>query len=170
MKKIIYFIFIFSITSNFYCQNLTLDELIDLRKNEIADIEEFVTRKNWTFLSASKPIDNKLGKVVFTFNKSVNDDKAECFLTYLYVDKTTRLKLQFINKEKYNEYLKRLKPLGFKLAISKVKDDAIVKIYQEIGTTIEIIISSKIENNITKTSYNLIIATTDDYLANLLEE
>lgn len=170
MKKIIYLILIICSTSNLYCQNLTLDELISLRKKDLAEIEEFVTNKNWTFLSSNEMTDDKMGKAIFTFNKNNYDDSAECFLTYLYSDIRTRLDLQFTNKDQYNRYINRLKILGSKLILSKVKDNAIIKTYQISKTTIQITISSKNDNNLSKTKYNIFITSNEDYSENFLED
>jgi len=46
MKKIFFLICVFYSISNLYSQNITLDELISLRKKDLAEIEEFVSNKN----------------------------------------------------------------------------------------------------------------------------
>lgn len=170
MKKIFFLICVFYSISNLYSQNITLDELISLRKKDLAEIEEFVSNKNWAFLSANEITDDKMGKAIFTFNKSIYNDSAECFLTYLYSDTRTRLNLQFINKDQYNRYISRLKTLGSQLILSKVKANRIIKTYQIAKTIIQVTISSKNENNISEISYAIFIITNEDYNANFLEE
>ncbi|WP_431244662.1 hypothetical protein ACQ9BO_10545 [Flavobacterium sp. P21] len=172
MRKFIFLVLLLLYANNFYCQNLTIDELIDLRKSDVAEVEEFVTQKNWTFLSANAPQYNEMGTATFTFNKSNESDRAESFLTYAYsgTGKANRLNLQFSNQEKYNSYLNRLKILGYDFVVSKVQNDSIVKLYLGKGLTIEVTVSSKNENNITRTSYNILITASDDYLVTLVDQ
>ncbi|WPO77187.1 hypothetical protein [Flavobacterium sp. KACC 22761] len=170
MKKFIFLVLLLSYANNFYCQNLTLDELIALRKSDVAQVEEFVTQKNWTFLSANAPQYNEMASATFTYNKSATNDLAESFLTYAYSDTANRLNLQFANKDQYNSYINRLKALGYDFIVSKVQNDAIVKLYLGKGLTIELTVSSKNENNSTRTSYNLLITSSNDYLISFVDQ
>ncbi|KAF2335103.1 hypothetical protein [Flavobacterium daemonense] len=170
MKKFIFLVLFFSCSNNFYCQNLTLDELIDLRKCDVAEVEEFVTQKDWTFLSANAPQHNEMASATFTYNKSDTNDLAESFLTYAYSDTTNRLNLQFANKDQYNSYVNRLKILGYDFIVSKVQNDAIIKLYLGKGLTIELTVFSKNENNITTTTYNLLMTSSNDYLISFVEK
>ncbi len=158
----------FCLTS--YSQNLTLDELIRLRKKDIAGVEEFLTAKNWSFLSSEEPKSDTLGSATFAYGKNDYDDKAQSFIIYYYSDNSwfKRIFIQVVSKEKYNFFLARIKSLGCKLIDSSISDGRIKKVYQGATTTFIINISSKKEEifEVTKSSYHINIIENYDYELN----
>lgn len=172
MKTILAFLFIFSGLMSF-SQNLSLDELISLRKKELVDVEEFLTNKNWSLLSAEEPNDNKMGIIVLAYNKSNYDDKAQSFIKYYYSNKSKnkRLNIQVNKKDIYNLYLTKLKSLGYKILNSKIENGEIIKIYEGKTIIIEITVATQkdgLEN--TKTYYNFFLVEKDDYYANFIKD
>ncbi|WP_433812093.1 hypothetical protein [Flavobacterium johnsoniae] len=173
MKTILIYAFVFFGLTQTFSQNLSLDELISLRKKELSEIEEFLTNKNWSFLSAEEPEQDKLGLVTFAFDKSNYDDKAQSFLRYFYSDKSEskRIQIQVNKKEIYNSYLTKLKSLEYKIINSKIENGKIIKIYEGAKIIIEIRIATQKEGlDNTKTYYTLFFVEKDDYYRNLIGE
>ena len=172
MKTLLNLILVLSL-SNSFSQNLTLDELISLRKKQIASVEEYLNAKNWNFLSAAQPYETTLGDVVFVYKKNEYDDSAQAFIKYFYNDdfSTVRVNMQVARKEIYNLYLARIKSLGCKLIKSSIEDNEIIKIYKGATTTILVTIATqKDEFESTKTFYNFFIVENLDYMLNISEE
>ena len=170
--KIFILLSLFSLTS--YSQNLTLDEVVALRKKDIANVEEFLTAKNWSYIGSNAPQSDNLGNARFAYGKSNYDDKAEAFIKYLYSENTgrKRISLQIHKKDKYNLYLARIKTLGCKLIKSKISDNGIEKIYQGATTTFIIDVKTQSEeySSATKTIYHFFIIENSDYEVNFKDE
>lgn len=168
-KLTLVFILIYSLS---FSQNLTLDELIGLRKRDLATVEEKLTLKGWSFIRGEEPQSGNLGKATFAYNKSSYEDKAESFINYLYSDISDRkrIDIQIVKKEKYNLFLARIKALGCKLIDSNISDGNIKKIYQ--GATLTFIISiatQKEDYSSTSTLYHFFVIENSDYRINFDE-
>ena len=168
-KLTLVFILIYSLS---FSQNLTLDELIGLRKRDLATVEEKLTLKGWSFIRGEEPENGNLGKATFAYNKSSYEDKAESFINYLYSDISDRkrIDIQIVKKEKYNLFLARIKALGCKLIDSNISDGNIKKIYQ--GATLTFIISiatQKEDYSSTSTLYHFFVVENSDYRINFDE-
>ena len=170
--KVFVSLLLFSLTS--YSQNLTIDEVVALRKKNIANVEEFLTAKNWSYIGSNAPQSGNLGNARFAYGKSNYDDKAEAFIKYLYSENTgrKRISLQIHKKDKYNLYLARIKTLGCKLIKSKISDNGIEKIYQGATTTFIIDVKTQSEefSSSTKTIYHFFIIENSDYELNYKDE
>jgi hypothetical protein len=166
--KVLLLLLLFSLTS--YSQNLTLDEVVGLRKKNIANVEEFLTAKNWSYIGSNEPESDKLGNARFAYGKSSYDDKAEAFIKYLYSENTGRKRISFQvhKKDKYNLYLTRIKSLGCKLIKSKISDGGIEKVYQGATTTFIIDVNTQSEkySSATTTVYHFFIIENSDYEVN----
>ena len=169
--KNIYTWFFLLISFITYSQNLTLDELLSLRKKDLATIEEKLTLKGWSFIKGTEPDYSNLGEATFAFNKSSYEDKAESFLSYMYSDvrERKRIDIQISKKDKYNLYLARIKSLGCKLIDSKISDGSIKKAYQGATTTFIVTISTQEDFQSTKTVYHILIVDNIDYRVNFQE-
>lgn len=168
-KLTLVFILIYSLS---FSQNLTLDELISLRKRNLATVEEKLTLKGWSFIRGEEPQSGNLGKATFAYNKSSYEDKAESFINYLYSDfsERKRIDIQIVKKEKYNLYLARIKALGCKLIDSNISEGNIKKIYQGATLTFIISISTQKEDySSTSTLYNFFVVENSDYRINFDE-
>lgn len=169
IKLTLVFILIYTLS---FSQNLTLDELIGLRKRDLATVEEKLTLKGWSFIRGEEPQSGNLGKATFAYNKSSYEDKAESFINYLYSDFSDRkrIDIQIVKKEKYNLFLARIKALGCKLIDSNISDGNIKKIYQ--GATLTFIISiatQKEDYSSTSTLYHFFVIENSDYRINFDE-
>ena len=168
MKKI-YIIFISFISSICFSQNVTLDELMKLRKKDLATIEEQLTLKGWSYMSGEEAGLEALGKATFAYNKGSYDDKAESFIHYYYSADLTvnRISIQIVRKDKYNTFLARIKALGCKLIDSNITSGSIKKVYQGATLTFMISVSTSTDDfDATSTIYHLSILENHDYVIN----
>jgi hypothetical protein len=165
MKHLLILISLFLINNLVISQNLTLAQLLEIKKKDLGNADEYLTTKGWEFKGAEEPSDEKLGSVTYTYNKSEMSEMAESFLKYLYSDYNdkVRITIQINNKTKYNEYINSIKNFGCKLIKSKVEGGRIVKIYRGATTTFEIrsVSSTNFYNQETASWYILIVSNYD---------
>lgn len=166
MRNISTIILLFICVFNVHSQNLTLAEILEVKKKDLGNAEEYLTAKSWEFLDADEPTDETLGTARFTYNKSYMPDFAESVLTFFYSSDSnkTRINIQVNKKNKYIEYLNSIKGYGCKLITSKVEDGKIVKIYRGATTTFEV--SSSITTNLHNEKivvWQIFILSNDDY-------
>lgn len=123
-----------------FAQNLTLAQVLEVRKKNLGEAEEYLTLKGWEFFEANEPTEEKMGTATFTFNKDNMSGRAQSFLRYMYssYSNTTRLSIQVNRKEKYTEYINAIKGYGCTMISSKVKDGSLVKVYRGKTTTFEV--------------------------------
>ena len=159
MKRILFLLLIIPCFS--FSQNLSMSELLSLRKNNIGLIEEYLTSKKWNFIGSDDLMIN------FSYNQENYGKAAESFIKiYYYQDDSNLnwLSIQIHKKEKYTEYLNALKSFGCVLIDSKVKDGKLVKTYQ--GKTLVFEVSLE-ENNESysnvKSIYNIFILPIEEY-------
>jgi hypothetical protein len=166
MKQFLLVVAIMLFSNNALSQNLTLSQILEIKKKDLGNAEEYLTSKSWEFLDAYEPTDGNMGRATFTYNKSDSSDLAESFLTYFYSEYSskTRIKIQVNTKIKYNEYINSIKNYGCRLIDSKIKDGRILKIYRGATTTFEVTssTSSNIYNEETAI-WSIFIASNEDY-------
>ncbi len=171
--KVLFTLLFFGLSITSYSQNLSLEELISLRKNDIANVEEYLSAKGWVLFSSEEGEDGSLDKVNFAYNKNEYSDSAESFLNYYYSDLTgvTRINLQIFNTIKYNPLLAKIKSYGCKLIDSTISDGKIKKTYQGATTTFMISIATRKEeySESTDTYYTLSVLENSDYELNFSE-
>ncbi|HFG0566808.1 hypothetical protein LIT56_11205 [Flavobacterium psychrophilum] len=161
MKKII-FLFIFLLSNLTFSQNVTLDELINLRSQNLNEIEEKLALKGWSYENGQEPEGTKAGKVNFAYKKSQYDGTAVSFIKYYYSNSsnTRRIDIQISSIDKYNQFLSRVKSLGCKLIDSKITNNDLKKVYQNTKLTFIIVTSAYNKNY---ASYWLAIFENNDY-------
>jgi hypothetical protein len=171
-RKIILLFFVTLFINNCDAQNLTLDQVLNLRTKQLSYIDEYLTTKKWSMLSAEEPTDENMGNISFAYNKGIYDDKAESFLDFYYSKLSTlynRIRIQVNKSSNYNIYIARIKTLGYKLKSSFVENGNLVKVYQSTNTTIKVTTSTQKDDfTSTKTSYSFFVLNTLDY--NLLNQ
>lgn len=128
MKKIVTLLLFFKIV---FSQNLSLSEVLSLKKMSIGEVEEFLTQKNWQFVKSIDPTEKEYGSISFAYNKNKYDDKAEAFITY-YFDYVglPRIGLQILYEEKYLNYVSQIKKWGGELYSSYTENGNLIKIYE----------------------------------------
>lgn len=147
-------------------QNISLDQVVSLNNKSLADVEEFLSAKNWELIKAKEPADGWLGSLTFAYKKEIYEDKAESFLTYYYSrdsKNSNRTNIQIHSTKTYNVFLARLKSLGFKLLNSYVEDGEIKKTYTNKANVIEVSTSTHQDDFSTKTNYHFFVQTSSDY-------
>lgn len=130
-------------------QNITFDELLELRKKNFANVEEFMSSRGWSFTGGEKATSDELGTMNFAYKKSLYNEKAESFFHYFMdIDDTgCMVNIQLRDKTKYIEYLNRIRALGCKLVDSKFENSAIEKIYKGLTTTIIVSVRNSVKDN-----------------------
>jgi hypothetical protein len=156
----------FILFSNFiHAQNLTLDQVMSLRDKSLAEVEEFLTTRNWEMKNATEPDESNLGTASFAFNKNLFDDKATAFITYHYAGNVmfNRVNIQISTLQAYNLYMSRLKALNYKIVNSKVVSGQIVKVYKGKNLTVRVSSSTYNDEFATRTIYQFFICSSADY-------
>ena len=166
MKKIIIYSILLISSVNIFAQNLTLNQLLELKKKDIGNAEEYLTEKGWEFFKADEPTFDTMGQATFTYNKNEMSKRAESFLTFLYSEfsERTRISIQINKKTKYTEYINSIKSLGCKLISSKIEAGDIIKIYRGATTTFKITSSTSTNfYNESTAVWHLFIISNEDY-------
>lgn len=167
MKRILIIILFALIAIPASSQNLSLQQLLTVRKKNMAEAEEYLTQRNWSLINAESPTTDKYGGLSFAYNKSDFNDKAESFLMLYFSDSENypnRLNIQVHKKEKYNEYIAQIKKWGGKIYDSYIEDDIFFKVYQ--GSTMTYVISTSTQKDdfsSSSTIYNFFIAENEDF-------
>ncbi len=169
MKRIILGILLIA-GNSIIAQNLSTQQLLNLQKKGFVGVEEYLSEKDWSLLEIEKAKDGNLGTVIYAYNKSSINDKAESFLYHYYSDTRSRINIQVHKKEKYNEYLKSIKTLGYKLVANKMEDDRIEKVYQNTTTTVIISIKARDNYGTTESIYSYFVLSNDDYDYNFKDD
>ncbi|MDY0278136.1 MAG: hypothetical protein RBQ97_08625 [Acholeplasma sp.] len=174
MNKLVLIITCLLLSSNYtIAQNLTLGQVLEVKKKDLGNAEEYLSLKGWEFLEASEPVNNNLGSATFTYNKDNMSSVAESFLTFYY-DKynlTARVKVQINKISKYNEYLNTIRGYGCKMLSSEVKNGRIIKVYR--GATMTFVIRSGTSENFFNEEtaiWTIFIVSNDDYDMNFGDE
>lgn len=159
------------ILSNFigYAQNLTIDELVDLRKKDLGQVEEYLSTKGWEYLQGDTGGFGELDSATFSYSKSQYNNKAESFITYSYsqLSETKRIQIQIHEVEIYNKYLNRIKSYGCKLIKSTMEDGILIKYYQGKTTTFQILVGTQVDDFEAKHSiYSIRLISNEDYKIN----
>ncbi len=162
MKKISLFVVCLS---NFIlsAQNLTLNQLLEIRSKNLGYAEEFLVNNNWDLMNASEADENDVTIVSFVFNKNYYPIKESSLIGLIYNSDVNdnALSLQIVDKTKYIEYINTIKKLGCELILNEVEDGKIIKVYKGATTTFEIR-SSRGSDSIS-TIWTMTITTNERY-------
>jgi hypothetical protein len=158
------------INTNCMAQMLTFDQVQSLRTKSLADVETFLTAKNWSMTDASAEEESKLGAVTFGYKVDEFDsEKASSWINFIHNSDNNsynRISIQLNTSALYTAYMARLTANGYKLLTSEIVDGGIEKVYQNKSTTC-IINTSTVEGNYTKkTSYSFFFLTNYSYSLN----
>lgn len=173
MKHFLFAFVFLLISNNALSQNLTLAQILEIKKKDLGNAEEYLTAKGWEFKEAEESTYEKLGFASFTYNKSEMSDLAESFLTFYYSSYSdkTRISIQVNKKIKYNEYINSIKSYGCKLIDSKIEEGRIVKIYRGATTTFRVSSSTSSNYYNEETAvWFIFIVSNDDYDLNWGDE
>ena len=170
IKKITLLLLFSFFTYSSVSQNLSFSELLILSDNDIAEIEEKLTAKNWEFMGAVPQNGPIYGTVSFAFDKSRYDDSAVAFIQYMQSDHFNMLFIQTIDKQKYGQYLKSIKSLGSVLGHTETDNGALVKFYKntDIQKAFKVEISTAYQGNRTINNYKITIMSYIHYMLLLI--
>jgi hypothetical protein len=152
--------------SSIYAQNLTMAQLLNIRKMNIGEVTDYLSNRNWDFVEAEDETDEKLGSITFAYEKSDMNENAQSFLIYYFSDvyDTRRVMIQINKKVKYTEFVNAIKSYGCKLIESNVVDGSIRQVYQGATTTFIIAsITAKNVYNVDSAAWLFQIRSNDDY-------
>lgn len=164
MKKILLTILLF-VFVGLSAQNLSLNELIALRKMDLDGVESFLTKKGWHYKTGESPEEGKLGMAHFVYGTAGDFDYAESFLTFYYpVYGENRIGIQIGKSQKATEYLEAIKRFAPSPINTKVENGNLIKIYAGATTTFEFT-TTKTRNSFGDdlASWFLFIVENEDY-------
>ncbi len=173
MNRVILSLFVFLIQPvSTFAQNLSFDEVLNLRKKSLSDVEEYLNSKGWDFLKASKQDEefSKYGYVTFSYKKLDHIDYAQSFIYYFFSEYyKNKILIQIFKKDIYNKYMTRINSIGMRLIKTDVENGSVVKVYQGKTTTVKLTIYSKKEeqSDSSKTGYHFFILDNWDYNTHL---
>lgn len=155
-----------------YAQNITVNEMLHLKNQDIAGIEEYLSGKGWLLLSSEEETADTPGKLNFAYNKGKNNDSAESFLKCQYYKETgiKVMNLQLHNQQKYNSYLAGIKAVSNNLVYSSIGTDKVTKVYQDATTTFIVKVKTKRNKASTVNIYHIFIMSNADYKHNNLKD
>lgn len=133
MKKILLTVLLF-VFVGLSAQNLSLNELISLRKMSLPEAEMYLSKKGWRYSEGES--DDKVISAEFIFNSNGSPSIGEAFLALMYGNTQKVLGMQFVSSKSYNEYLSTLQELNIKLVSSGIDESgALMKEYKGATTT-----------------------------------
>lgn len=159
MNRIYLFLILIFPFSFCFGQTLNVNEIISLKKQDLASVEEYLTAKGWKYISGEETTNEKFGSADFAYGQNINT----AAFSYMYSNNTERKRVSYIifNSEKYKTIVNQIKALGCKLTKSEVLKGSLVKVYQGKTLTFEIAVS-KVEDA-DYTSYSFFVLDNDDY-------
>jgi len=158
------------ISFNTYSQFLTFDELVQLRKKDFTQINDFLTNKGWQFSHSSEGSETTYNEVNWSFGKSEWDEgKAISWLTLYSSDGyENRITFQEHNKDSYTLINNKIKSYSMKKINSKIQDNNIYTDYVGQTVVVRVIISS--EEYSSKTIYIFKFFEKEDYYNMILSD
>lgn len=122
-----------------YSQNITFDQVQNLRKESIDEVEIFLTQRGWKMTDASNETSDKLGSATFGYNIDMFDsEKANSWITFYENSNNAiknRISIQITQAKIYSAFLARLSANLYKMKSSQIEDGRIIKVYQSKSTT-----------------------------------
>lgn len=166
---------LFVTISNFAnSQNLTFEQVQNLRKKNLVEVEIFLTSKSWRMTEAEEASDNKMAVAIFGYNVDKFDsEKAVAWIRFYESSNSNynnRIFIQINKPTLYSTFLSRLAPNGYRLKSSKIIDGGIEKTYANTTTTC-IITTTTSEGAYTKnTTYTFFFIDNLSYMLNFEED
>lgn len=113
-------------------QNLTMNELYNLRQQSLNQVDSYLKEKGWSFMNGVEPGYNKMGSAMYEYQ--TYDD--EPIFTYVHGRSgVRRILLKIKSEEVYREYLTELTEKSGAPVEKKYRRGGIVKIFKGTTTT-----------------------------------
>ncbi|MCC2591241.1 hypothetical protein [Chryseobacterium sp. MFBS3-17] len=113
-------------------QNLTMNELYNLRQQSLSQVDSYLKKKGWSFVKGAEPGYNKMGSAFYEYH--TYDDVPT--ISYLYSRAgVRRVMLRMKSEELYDEYLTELTTQSGRPEAKKDALGGLVKIFKGKTTT-----------------------------------
>lgn len=140
MKKLLNLFIFLTIINPIYSQNLSLDDLITLQKFNLEKANDFLLKKNWTFVGA----DDNENSPTITWAYNLNEGNANAWLEqYQFGENEYIINYQISSKIVYERIKDRVNAFGMRLIKSQALNNVLSQIFQGKNYTISIDISTK---------------------------
>ena len=149
-----------------FSQNITFKNFCDLRINSLAEVEEFLVAKGWTFDKSIEGNDSIMQKITYVYTtKSTSPGiKERTFINYIGNEgQFKRVSLLTFNRKLYDTILGQCKTAKFQLIETKLEGNNINKIYSNNDIIVEFYSKHIVDNNHTYEYYSIILWDKSDY-------
>ena len=149
MKNI--FIILLFLQYTGYSQNISLDEILFMKSENLDSVRNLLTQKGWFVFSELQPTKNEAGLFVFAVknewkDKNMDFSTNESFVEYHFTLKSHVDKINYKtgSKKNYKNLVKRLRELNYKPILKKSSET----IYSDGKNTItiEVINNARVKN------------------------
>lgn len=86
MKPLLVCICILLVSASALAQDLTLNNLMKLRKMEVPEMDKKLSRKGWTFMSDDKPTKGVMGRAIWAYGPDPTGEGATAWCVLYYND------------------------------------------------------------------------------------
>lgn len=130
MKKLL-LLFLLTVSSFAFGQNLTLSELFSIcNKSNWDEVNEYLLKKGWEYHESTKGDNEHYSTITWAYNKEYYSDKAQgWFYLYTYEGLPNKLSYSFFNKQSYNTIKSGVTAAGMKLVDNSIEDNELVTKY-----------------------------------------
>jgi len=125
-------ILFFGIIFSSIAQKLTINDLhyISEQKNW-ENINKYLMKKGWEYYESEKGNDSRYNTILWTYNKSNFDDKAQGWFTlYTYEGYPNKISYEIYNKPSYTVITNALKSKGYKYKDGEINDNELISNYE----------------------------------------
>ena len=149
MKNIFFILLFLQFTG--YSQNISLDEILFMKGENLDSVKNLLTQKGWFIFSELQPTKNESGIFIFSVknewkNKNQDFSTFESFIEYHFTLKSHVDKINYKtgSKKAYKNFVKRLREIDYKPILKKSSET----IYSDGKNTItiEVINNERVKN------------------------
>lgn len=161
--KLITFLLLILLTNTGFGQNLSLDELVDLRKKNLTKFIEYLNPKGWINSNEARLEASEQSSDYFRLSNKASKSTIE-FLSSNDI-KTNRISIHVSQKETYSQYVTKIISLGYRLIKAELENGDIIKVYQGKKNTIKVTTITDKTNysSATINTYKFLILSNEDY-------
>ncbi|MFV0150266.1 hypothetical protein OBJ95_06600 [Empedobacter falsenii] len=158
MRKILLIITII-LSQSSYSQNISFEEIVNLRSKSIGYIDDILLEKEWELIDSEYEDQAGYRQIVYGYNLNHFDLLNTEYLLVFEISnniENNKITFQTSDKKVYLEYLNNIKSKG-KLFHSRIEDKNVVKFYRNNFANFKVITDTEITDNGLKTKYIIII-------------
>lgn len=163
------FLLFILLTNTGFAQNLSLEDLFDLRRKSSSDFKEYLNSKGWTTSEVVPKEEKKLVGEKLDYTRLFNTT------TGAYIDHISnndlqiqRVSMLITQKEVYSQYLSKMISLNHRLIKAELENGDIIKVYQGKKNTLKVTVLTNKSNYSSSNlnTYNFLILSNEDYNLN----